>query len=78
MQLNPKDVALKYAKYSAYIATGGLSYLAEVIKDKIDANRDVCELILDGTVFEAMDKEDEKAKKKAQKDAEKAEKKNSE
>ena len=78
MQLNPKDVAFKYAKYSAYIATGGLSYLAEVIKDKIDANRDVCELILDGTVFEAMDKEDEKAKKKAQKDAEKAEKKNSE
>ena len=78
MQLNPKDVAVKYAKYSAYIATGGLSYLAEVVKDKIDANRDVCELILDGTVFEEMDKEDEKAKKKAQKDAEKAEKKNSE
>ena len=74
MQLNPKDVAVKYAKYSAYIATGGLSYLAEVVKDKIDANRDVCTLILDGTVFEEMDKEDKKAKKKAQKDAEKAEK----
>ena len=25
MQLNPKDVAVKYAKYSAYIATGGLT-----------------------------------------------------
>lgn len=74
MQLNPKDVAVKYAKYSAYIATGGLSYLAEVVKDKIDANKDVCELILDGTVFEEMDKEDEKAEKKAQKAAEKAEK----
>lgn len=74
MQLNPKDVAVKYAKYSAYVATGGLSYLAEVIKDKIDANKDVCELILDGTVFDEMDKEDEKAAKKAQKEAEKAEK----
>jgi uncharacterized protein involved in outer membrane biogenesis len=78
VQLNPKDVAIKYAKYSAYVATGGLSYLAEVIKDKIDANKDVCELILDGTVFEEMDKEDEKAEKKAQKEAEKAEKEKSE
>ena len=74
MQLNPKDVAVKYAKYSAYVATGGLSYLAEVIKDKIDANRDVCELILEGTVFEVMDKEDEKAEKKAKKAKKKAEK----
>jgi len=78
MQLNPKDVAVKYAKYSAYVASGGLTYLAEVIKDKIDANRDVCKLILDGTVFEEMDKEDKKAEKKAQKEAEKAEKKMSE
>ena len=78
VQLNPKDVAIKYAKYSAYVATGGLSYLAEVIKDKIDANKDVCELILDGTVFAEMDKEDEKAEKKAQKEAEKAEKEKSE
>ena len=72
--LNPKDVAVKYAKYSAYVATGGLSYLAELVKDKIDANRDVCALILDGTVFEEMDKEAEKAEKKAKKAAEKAEK----
>jgi uncharacterized protein involved in outer membrane biogenesis len=75
--LNPKDVAVKYAKYSAYVATGGLSYLAELVKDKIDANRDVCALILDGTVFEEMDKEAEKAEKKAKKDAEKAEKEKS-
>jgi uncharacterized protein involved in outer membrane biogenesis len=72
--LNPKDVAVKYAKYSAYVATGGLSYLAELVKDKIDANKDVCALILDGTVFEEMDKEAEKAEKKAKKAAEKAEK----
>lgn len=69
--LNPKDVAVKYAKYSAYVATGGLSYLAELVKDKIDANKDVCALILDGTVFEEMDKEAEKAEKKAKKAAEK-------
>ena len=75
--LNPKDVAVKYAKYSAYVATGGLSYLAELVKDKIDANRDVCALILDGTVFEEMDKEAVKAEKKAKKDAEKAEKEKS-
>ena len=75
--LNPKDVAVKYAKYSAYVATGGLSYLAELVKDKIDANKDVCALILDGTVFEEMDKEAEKAEKKAKKDAEKAEKEKS-
>ncbi len=76
--INPKDVAIKYAKYSAYVATGGLSYLAEVVKDKIDANRDVCELILDGTVFDSMDKEAEKVEKEARKAAEKAEKKKSE
>jgi uncharacterized protein involved in outer membrane biogenesis len=76
--INPKDVAIKYAKYSAYVATGGLSYLAELVKDKIDANKDVCELILDGTVFEGMDKEAEKAEKEARKAAEKAEKKKSE
>ncbi|MFW2438165.1 MAG: AsmA family protein [Arenicellales bacterium] len=78
VQLNPKDVAVKYAKYSAYVATGGLTYLAEVVKDKIDANKDVCELILDGTVFEDMDKEAEKAEKKAKKAAKKAEKEKSE
>jgi len=78
MQLNPKDVAVKYAKYSAYVATGGLSYLAEVVKDKIDANKDVCELILDGTVFEDIDKALDKEEKKAKKDAEKAEKEKSE
>ncbi|MCP3953807.1 MAG: hypothetical protein GY697_16550, partial [Desulfobacterales bacterium] len=50
------DAAFKYGKYSAYVATGGLSLLAEIIANKINANKDVCEQILDGTVFAAADK----------------------
>ena len=70
VQLNPKDVAVKYAKYSAYVATGGLTYLAEMVKDKYDANKDVCAMILDGTVFgdadKAKGKEEKKAKEKVE------------
>lgn len=51
-QLNPTDVAVKYAKYSAYVATGGLTLVAEMVKNKVQANQDVCEKILDGTVFD--------------------------
>lgn len=54
------DAAIKYGKYSAYIATGGLSLLAEIVANKVRANQDVCEKILDGTVFS----DDEKATKK--------------
>ncbi|MCP4009671.1 MAG: AsmA family protein [Proteobacteria bacterium] len=50
------DAAFKYGKYSAYVATGGLSLLAEIIANKISANKDVCEQILDGSVFAAADK----------------------
>ncbi|MEA1891034.1 MAG: AsmA family protein, partial [Pseudomonadota bacterium] len=42
IQLDPKDVAVKYAKYSAHIATGGITLIAEKIKDKIQANQDIC------------------------------------
>ena len=51
-QINPADVAVKYAKYMAFVYTGGLSYLAEVVVDKIMAEQDVCTHILDGTVFD--------------------------
>lgn len=44
--IDPKDVAKKYAKYSAYIATGGLSWLAEKLVDARRANVDQCERIL--------------------------------
>jgi len=72
IQLDPKDVAVKYAKYSVHVATGGLTYLAEKIKDKIQANQDICAKILDGTVFDEADKEKAKEKKKAEKAAKKA------
>ena len=75
IQLDPKDVAVKYAKYSAHIATGGLTLIADVIKDKIQANQDVCEMILEGTVFEEMEKESKEAEKQLEKEREKAEKK---
>jgi hypothetical protein len=40
------DVAKKYASYSAFIATGGLSFLAEKVFDNVQANRDHCKRIL--------------------------------
>ena len=52
VQLDPKDVAKKYGKYMAYISTGGLSLLAEAVLNKSQANVDVCEQILAGTVFD--------------------------
>lgn len=71
VQLDPKDVAVKYAKYTAHVATGGLTFIAEKIKDKIQANQDICEKILDGTVFDDADKEKAKEKEKAEKEAKK-------
>lgn len=44
--IDPVDAAKKYASYSAYIATGGLSFLAEKVFDNIQANRDQCKRIL--------------------------------
>ena len=71
VQLDPKDVAMKYAEYSAHVATGGLTLIAEKIKDKIQANQDICKKILDGTVFEEADKQKAKEKEEAAKEAEK-------
>jgi uncharacterized protein involved in outer membrane biogenesis len=59
---NPKvqpdytDAAFKYGKYAAYVSTGGLSLLAEIVANKFQANQDVCATILDGTVFATADK----------------------
>jgi hypothetical protein len=44
--VDPKDVVLKYGKYSAYIATGGLSFLAEKVFENRQANVDQCKRIL--------------------------------
>ena len=40
------DVAKKYAQYSAYIATGGLSWLAQKAFDNRQSNMDQCKRIL--------------------------------
>ena len=42
----PADVAKKYASYSAFIASGGLSFLAEKVFDNVHANMDHCKRIL--------------------------------
>jgi uncharacterized protein involved in outer membrane biogenesis len=44
--IDPKDIAIKYGKYTAAIFTGGLSLLADQIWRKIEANQDVCDRIL--------------------------------
>lgn len=41
------DVAKKYAGYSAFIATGGLSFLAQKLVETAQANVDQCERILE-------------------------------
>ena len=54
------DAAIKYAKYSAYLATGGLSLLAEILHNKMNSSNDICEQILEGSVFAAADKVEKK------------------
>jgi hypothetical protein len=44
--IDVKDVAKKYVGYSAFIATGGLSFLAQKVVDTAQANVDQCEKIL--------------------------------
>jgi len=46
VSVDPKDVAKKYASYSAFIATGGLSFLAEKLFENRQANKNQCERIL--------------------------------
>lgn len=51
VRLNPKDVAIKYGKYLAYVSTGGLSLVAEALFNRAVAGRDLCTAIAEGTVF---------------------------
>ena len=47
VEFDPKDVAVKYGKYSAAVATGGLTVLADLLLSKVKANTDVCASILE-------------------------------
>jgi uncharacterized protein involved in outer membrane biogenesis len=54
--LDVADVAKKYGEYSAFIATGGLSFLAKKLVDTAQANVDQCERIL-GDLNQVEDEE---------------------
>lgn len=69
VQLDPKDLALKYGKYTAAIATGGITLLLEIFLNKAQANADICDAII-----EKVAKEERKAEKKAAKDERKKKK----
>jgi hypothetical protein len=47
VQLDPTDVAVKYGKYAAAVATGGLTLLADIVFSRVKANTDVCASILE-------------------------------
>ena len=66
VQLDPKDVAVKYGKYTAAVATGGLTLLADIVFSKVQANQDVCSAILEelDEIQDADAKADEKAEVK--------------
>lgn len=61
--LDVKDVAMKYGEYTAFVATGGLSFLAKKLVDTAQANVDQCEKIL-GDLDQI---EDEESKSDAEK-----------
>ena len=61
--LDVADVAKKYGEYSAFIATGGLSFLAKKLVDTAQANVDQCERILG----DLNQEEDEESKTDAEK-----------
>ncbi len=46
IELDPKDLAVKYGKYTAAVATGGLTLAADILWGKIKANTDICAKIL--------------------------------
>ncbi|MEJ2096436.1 MAG: AsmA family protein, partial [Deltaproteobacteria bacterium] len=46
IEIDPKDIAIKYGMYTAAIFTGGLSVLADQLWRKFEANQDVCDRIL--------------------------------
>ena len=47
IQLDPTDVVTKYGKYSAALATGGITLAVDMLWSKIKANTEVCADILD-------------------------------
>ncbi len=47
VELDPKDMAVKYGKYSLGVATGGLTWVADLLWSKIKSNADVCDKILE-------------------------------
>ncbi len=49
---DPTGLAKNYGRYVAAVSTGGLSLLAEGLRDRFKANADVCAEIREGTVFE--------------------------
>lgn len=63
-----KDMAVKYGKYTAAVATGGLTLLADIVFSKIKANQDVCASILEelDTMQDADEKSEEKTEEKAE------------
>jgi len=46
IKLDPKAMAVQTGKYSAAIATGGITWAADLLWSKIKANSDVCAIIL--------------------------------
>ncbi len=50
VELDPADAAIKYGKYTAAVATGGLTFLAELAFSRVKANQDVC-----GAIVETFD-----------------------
>ena len=68
VQLDPKDVAVKYGKYAAAVSTGGLTLLADIVFSRVKANTDVCAAILEelDTIQEADEKTEEKTEIKSE------------
>ena len=58
LEIDPTDVAVEYGKYTAAIATGGLTWVADRLWSKRRANTDVCVEIL-----QILDTEDESKEK---------------
>lgn len=68
VEFDPKDVAVKYGKYTAAVATGGLTLLADMVFSRIKANTDVCAAILEK--LDIIQEADEKSKGKTEEKAE--------
>lgn len=51
IELDPTNLTMKYASYSMAVATGGVTFLAEGLFNKFQANVDICEEILQGSEF---------------------------